>query len=95
MDASHPQIVHVGDATTFNLTEMANGNEVYITVVAVDRAGNSSAPSSELVRTPSEVAPDLLSQIGGPLNRVWLHPIDNVDKRALKGVDRRKGVVDS
>lgn len=63
--------INIGMNMSFNLTGLSNGNETYIVVTAVDLAGNESAFSSEQAALPSLIAPELVSQIGGPIDKIW------------------------
>jgi hypothetical protein len=66
--------INIGLNTTVSLTGLPNGNRYFVTVSAVDLAGNESSLSSELSGTPSVIAPRLLSQVGGPITGVWENP---------------------
>lgn len=63
--AQGPSPVDVGDVTSFQLTGLVESIPYYLSVVALDAAGNASFASGERLAVPNKVNPRLLSSFGG------------------------------
>ncbi len=57
--------IFVGDVTSFQLSGLAQGTTYYVSVAAIDEAGNLGDPSGELAATPSKASVRFLSSLGG------------------------------
>ncbi|MBS2022812.1 MAG: carboxypeptidase regulatory-like domain-containing protein [Deltaproteobacteria bacterium] len=62
--------IAVGNSLSFEITNMTQALPVYISVEAIDAAGNSSGPSGEITAVPNQVNPRLLSTIGYKFHQV-------------------------
>lgn len=62
--------ISVGDALQFQLSGLPPGTPVYVSVSAVDEAGNEGDRSGELVGVPSTVGLRLLASVGGEVLQV-------------------------
>lgn len=65
--AQGPSPVEAGQTNAFELTGMITGVNYYLSVVALDAAGNASAPSNEQLAVPNTVNPRLLATWGADL----------------------------
>lgn len=70
--AQGPSPIDVGAANAFQLDGLLTGAGYYVSVVAVDEAGNVSLPSTERVAVPYDVNPRLLSTYGSDFAKVAL-----------------------
>ncbi|MBS2021905.1 MAG: fibronectin type III domain-containing protein, partial [Deltaproteobacteria bacterium] len=62
--------VIVGNLTSMRLTALSAQVPYYVSVEALDAAGNSSGPTGEVVATANALSPRVLSTIGGDLRQI-------------------------